>query len=421
MTYLPTRYPPGPLLRDRADLTPDDLSGEDMLHLSQARVVFADYDLIQHDFPDMRDEIYSRSASGSTRNSTSASADFRMKVDDWLLANAALISPTQACQEIVNDPIPVDAVVTRGYRPRHYGRAAVVCAMPHPTIRHSANEPIGLLDLKGVGVGPDKIPLPGPTSNGLLSLQCALREYLMQRVIDEIFKREAPTLWTVPVYAILSLGFGILGSWHGAPAAILVRRAHKRNLGAVTNRLTHEVSLSIERLLRHYGLTSTNPTVRIELLQEHNRIVKRLGGGTFGELAPAEIGLYLALKGSRDRVTIEASGVQTAGDLDTRPPTGMMVDFGAIRAQRHFDRPLALDAHVSLNVSWPHDPDFIQPDPSRALPFSTWSRRALTTHCRSLAEHFVRRSIAASDVRSSIDASIQALLNYWSRQARKPA
>ncbi len=175
-----------------------------------ARVVFANYALIRHDFPALRGA------------STTA-------IDAWLVEHGAVISVGQA--------------------PPMYGRAVV---MPVPG---------GLLDVKGAGVETGVTPTRNWHQNGLLMLGAGIGSAGFQDLIHNVFRDARSELWCVPEYAILDLGFDVrLMDGGTEPACILLRRAHRRQRGGGdlpdAGSVEEQVKLEIELLLRQYGITS---------------------------------------------------------------------------------------------------------------------------------------------------------------------
>src|SRR6478752_7765547 len=95
--------PPCPLFHDTViprrigDLDDDGLRPDTALPLADARLVFADHALLQNDFPLLRDDAL---AAGGCRPDQCDAVR-----EAWLIEHAALISVTQAAQDITNTPI----------------------------------------------------------------------------------------------------------------------------------------------------------------------------------------------------------------------------------------------------------------------------------------------------------------------------
>ena len=280
-----------------------------------ARVMLADYELIRRDFP----EIASYSNS---------------KIDEWILRNAANISPEQAAQEVTNTKIETDGVLRDAYRPREYRRAHVFKA-----------DTGGLIDAKGTG---SVDPHQGNERNGLAALADAFREYLFEKLTSRIFKFEG-RFDTVGTYGVIDLGFDIKWS-NGSQsrAGIVLRQAHVRfHEGKIGDRqredpvvLPTEHQLKVELALRKYGMTAA--------IDVHP-----------GLYSVTRHGDQLNLQGAQD---------------------GSIVDYGGFRAVNHFHKPLyaTYNSDGGANVSdadillEPNSPKYTQPDPSLKIPFGIW-------------------------------------------------
>jgi len=206
-----------------------DLSGlanpkpEQMVRATSARVILADYELIQEDFPETR--VMSHS-----------------EIDQWLLHQTAFVSKGQAAQEDVNTKIPTSSEERVAYRPKEYGRGVVF------EIGKS-----GLIDVKGVGA---LYPMLGDHSNGLLSLGESIREFAYEKLVRKIFKHSKSRFATVRTYAVTDLGFDIKNKDGTlSRAGSVLRQGNKRSKGFLSL-LDDQRALRIEKLLRRYGVTS---------------------------------------------------------------------------------------------------------------------------------------------------------------------
>jgi hypothetical protein len=231
-----------------------------------ARVVFARHAVIQHDFPFMKDAaLLGRDESLRALGGAARARALRRVREEWLLSHAGVVSATQARGAEVNTRVCVGGAAREVWRPTRYGRGLVVSV---ETLEGTAGgNSAGLLDLKGAGVAPGRVPSLGHHSSGLCTLGEVLREFLFQTLIDEIFRRAAPRFWTVPAYAVIDPGFDVrLAGGEAVPAGMLVRRAHRRPEGGteLPRRFSVEeqTQVELELLLRHYGLTSSNRGTR---------------------------------------------------------------------------------------------------------------------------------------------------------------
>jgi hypothetical protein len=219
---------------------PEDLPGGtkvgELNRVKGARIAYADYAALIRDFPKL---------TKLAPNFPTITLAERKTLDEWILANFALMSPAQKRLEgIRNTEIPLDAQAPRvGYRPVGYGRAAVVEG-------ELAGEKIGLIDLKGVGLlrtdgefhqrlidkfsggaKPDQAFLDAirslPNSSGGMDLAEAIRETARQQAVQRSFEARKLPYETVETYFVIELPFRWLkeGS-RSLPAAIYGRQAH---------------------------------------------------------------------------------------------------------------------------------------------------------------------------------------------------
>ena len=159
-------FPPGPLVRTVAELDQPGGRFEDVIRVQTARVVFANYALVTHDFPALR--------------GASAAA-----IDAWLLRHAAVVSVHHAAQAHVNGPIATVGSPLPAFRPPMYGRATVVPV------------PGGLIDVKGAGIEAPVQPARDWHRNGLLMLGAALGSAAFQELVHNVFRHACSQLWCV--------------------------------------------------------------------------------------------------------------------------------------------------------------------------------------------------------------------------------
>jgi hypothetical protein len=175
-----------------------------VLRLANASVIIADYDLIRADFP----------AAVNLSNQS---------IDEWLLKHVGYISDSQADQTYVNTPISVTGEERFAHRPPRYGRA-LVYEMFDPT---DANKQVGLIDAKGVGAVK---PRQKDHGNGIATLGEAIREYVYEKMVNEVMAEEKTGHKTIGSYAVIDPGFNVVhedGSQ--SPAGFYLRQAHHRN------------------------------------------------------------------------------------------------------------------------------------------------------------------------------------------------
>jgi hypothetical protein len=413
-----SRFTEGPLLRVAADIDVPKLAEESVLHIATARVLVADYEVIQHDFAEL-----------STENLTLLNPQLDLLdgerrrhalhalIDDWLLHNAAFISTAQAAQCVVNTPIEVDGRSKVAYRPPRYGRAVVVplcqSEMCHPSLVRSGFMSAGLLDLKGAGVAPTKIPTNGHQSSGLEYLAVALSDFILKKAIDEIFARGLSAVSTVPVYAVLDLGFDVCGGFFGTGAAGMhVRRAHRRPIEGVGTGVDRELAARIESVLRRYGITTATKGFQLHIAATQGRVSWQVGDNSpFDLVDPRAIGVSLSLleRAKAMRLIIDRPVVQLMRNVSSAG--AQMVDFGHLRVESSFAHPFMCrySGAVIENIVWPDSREFVRPDPAVALPPARWDRRQLAASCSDVIERFRTGKWTRGDVEGFVDNLLQPL------------
>jgi hypothetical protein len=341
--------PPGPLLRRVADLRLKNVQPEKVYRLPHARVVFANYDWLQHDFPQLRDENLERSdVELHGLNGSDKRLAVRRRIDEWLLKNVAFISEKQARQEAVNTPIEVTEETATAFRPPHYGRALVYSVAE--SREGAGDEPEageGLLDVKGTGVGPKAEPHFGPHADGLMKLYDAIREVAFQKLIHEVFRIEGAPYTTVPIYAVIDPGFDCKHDRHEGqllPAGLLVRRAHRRpgyRWGTKeSDSPAVPLELKIEFLLRRYGITSVSPATTIDIAERDGGTFIKYGffKVSYDERAVERIKRLTGFKGEPQQ--FDGVCLQFTHEVEANPPRAQFVDLGGYFVRERFENPL---------------------------------------------------------------------------------
>lgn len=409
------RFPAGPMLRTADELDDPGLVADAVRRVASARVIFVDHALLQHDFPELRDDDGDRLR------------------EAWLLAHAGVISEAQTHGDAANEQIAVEGEMRSAWRPSRYGRAVVV-----PAHDPATGAPCGLLDVKGAGVAPGRVPSLDLHSSGLCFLREVLREVAFQALIDEIFRRAAPNLWTVPVYGAIDLGFDAKTRAGAAlPAGILVRRAHRRPpygrelplRGAVEER----TKLEIELLLRHYGLTSSNRGTRYRFERAEGGLRVWYAGHRIFDLSAEQIAWLETWLAGKLPLECDAVNVQLAREIDASPDArAQLVDFGQYEMRPRFGDPLVSLAHGEVlqwgGAIWPGDAAFVQPRATLCVPEDRWGfpERAdgrprpkrvegegPSVLAQELAQGFRRGSLSGEQVRSAIDAHVRESIAHW--------
>jgi hypothetical protein len=280
-----------------------------------------------------------------------------------------------------------------------------------------------LLDLKGCGVAPGRVPSHKRQSDGLEYLGLALYDLLIKRAIDEMCTREGTeSIWTVPVYAVLDLGFDLRAGPYGrGPAGLHVRRAHRRPVAGSDRTVEDRVCFATEMLLRAYGLTTANRGGRMRIERKDGRITLYIDGNVRRRLTtPEEIGFCLAITQDTSSVTLDDIDVQLARDISAAPLSGQMVDFGCLQAIERFRYPVSRSKHMSLQtIIWPHEPEFVQPDPVLQLPLATWGREPLVAFCFSLARRLRDQEISQAEFLQSFQEPLWSLVEGWDRAGKR--
>ena len=347
---LPSR--PIPIPRTVFDLADPSIRPEFVLRVAGARVVFADYDLLRNDFPQL-------------------AAASRGAIDEWLLRNAAVTSAPQAAQETVNTKIATTGETVPAFRPPLYGRAVVTDA-----------EGGGLLDVKGAGVAPGLAPLNRSHANGLLALGEALANVAFREVMERIFRRANAGFSTVPEYAVIDLGFDVRDLFGPAtPACVQVRRAHRRPVGGVELPLAgspeQHVKLEIELLLRHYGMTSCSPATSFVLDDSSGKLTMHYAEKPMPPHSDEQmVSIRKLTRYEGGRLTLEGVNVQLTRESEIRPSRATVIDFGHYSVRDRFELPVVSLVRDRL-IRWggalrPGDAAFPQPSPKLRLPLEAW-------------------------------------------------
>jgi hypothetical protein len=365
---LPVRFPAGPILRRIGELDDEGLRPDTALRLRDARLVFADHTLLQHDFPELHNAVLVAKGVSPERCDQVR--------EDWLMEHAALMSVTQAGQEVTNNAIATEGNPRRVFRPSRYGRAFV------------SDTKTGLLDLKGTGTEPGRAPVVETHGNGLLLMRDGLREVMFQWIVDEIFRHSAPGFWTVPVYGFIDCGFEAKTRTDALdPVGIMVRRAHQRQPGNVDlpekGSRGEEIKFEVELLFRHYGLTSSNRGTRF-LFKDEEYLKVHYSGIELPRITDEDADKVRGWMRGRPSISADGVNIQTVREPDGESEfRAQLIDFGHYQVRSCFEDPVVSMAYGNLMswgaALWPEDPWFPQPVPAYALPVDKWGFGALNT------------------------------------------
>jgi hypothetical protein len=421
------RFPAGPLLREVHELQEPLIKPETALRLAGAKVVVADYELLQADFPALATPSLLREFPELAAMDPAAQGrEIRAHIDAWLVRHAGVVASRQTLENPANTAISTTGERVKVHRPPRYGRAFV------------APVPGGLLDVKGVGVGPDATPSTRLHQSGLMFLGEALADLTFQRVIERALRHCESSFWTLPVYAVLSLGFhAITGDGQRLPAGAQVRRAHRRPLfGADLHPLgsiEQRVKLEIELVLRHYGLSSCTSATTITREQDGDRFRFLYGGLPVDIFTVAEMVAMHEFIGPRYS-RFEGLNIQLIREVGNGPVRAQIVDFGHFEAHERFEHPLVslvLDRVLRWGGAlYPDDPHYVQPRPSLALPRAQWGATSDAEAGRpplpgvirpsnvdrlafALAARFVAGDITGAELDRALRAPVEEASAHW--------
>ena len=171
------------------------------------------------------------------------------------------------------------------------------------------------------------------------------------------------------------------------------------------------MSLQVERLLRSFGMTTASVVKRIHITRMDGQISLTIDN-TPWPMTAARAGICLSLLERAEQVTLDRPDVQLAREMDSPNGTAQILDFGAIRVEEQFVHPIATGSGVTLDrIWWQGEPGYIQPDPARALPLSSWNRRVLSRLCTNLAWQFRRDEISREELRRKLEEPLDAFVH----------
>jgi len=303
--------------------------------------------------------------------------------------------------------------------------------------------PHGLLDVKGSGVAPGRIPTPEMYRSGLIALPIALGELVTQRVVERIFESVGADVHGVGIYAILDLGFR-MKSVSGAllPAAAVIRRAHQRAPGNDDRPAyasdEHRVKLILEFILRYFGVTSCG-TTGLQIWREVDGLHTAYAHRT-DHISSASLERFLGKMSLSAPVDIEMLNVQITRRASLSPLSAVLVDFG----QYHLGvgrfvkpigsfvrtRPMHWGGFIDANSSC-----YIQPSPEFSLdtalaygrPTPSWIPEwtgapspALTTGLFVFAAELVRDFTHGKLTRGGIERRIRDVVETTTRKISGP-
>lgn len=352
------------------DLRQPAIAEEIAYPVATAQVVFSNIKLLQQDFPQLKTRALIKSdPSLGLISQKERRACVARYVNDWVLRNAGFISSEQIQQTRVNSTIKVRDAPVRVYRPPRYGRAFIREA-----------EGGGLLDIKGVGVAAGVTPTCSDYASGLMPLGRALNEVANQLLLERIFCHAGAPYSTLPIYAVIDLGFDIRlhdrsDLWQ--PAGAYVRPAHLRRQSGrdlpLFGSREHFLFTQIEMLLRQYGVTSAASKVYSLRLTEGNVNLSYKGQRLQVHDAKLLMNFKNILRDPGTTVDFDAINIQTLAESENDTT---LVDFGHYEVREKFTVPIVSTVadrpFMWGSASLPNESYFIQPNANLAIPTSKW-------------------------------------------------
>jgi hypothetical protein len=372
-------------IKEYRELEPETLE-ETAYIVRGARVVWADYEKIACDFPFFN----------------SSRADLEGEINNWLINNCAVMSSSQLRNAIGIDPNNSDMVVrpVKAYRPPWYGRALIFQA--NELMRGADNNgqeescEVPLIDIKGVGVGPEVIPdEANPHKSGWIHLPMALYELASQKLVERVFKKYDLDVKGVPIYAVLDIGPRTkLPVWvrglnfsNPHPVSVVVRQghirpAHNQSLPKHGSE-QQQAMLFVELLLRRYGITSCLDSCRIKIAENEGKLICKFGSRVLTASPRKELERIInenqiALPATFDTLTLQITRFFTL-----RPFSVRLIDFGQYTLKSSFKYPL-LSMVSDRAVNWggticPGSENWVVPDEIYAGE-RAWGEREFPEH-----------------------------------------
>jgi len=431
MTKKNQRFSPGPMLRTAEELEDPNVTSESALRISSARVVWADYELLRHDFPQLRSRSLLTAQPELRRlRGKKRKAALQHIIDGWLLRNGAIISQSQADHSQVNTQIETSGEMVEVYRPPRYGRSLVVSlrnnnrSLAPQLAARWEEEADGLLDLKGVGTAPTIVPADSIYGNGLMPLREALADLVLQQAMEALFRHAGTGFRCVPVYAVLDPGFDVLSKFFPPrPAGIQVRRAHRRPVGGaeLPFRGSDEqfVKFEIEMLLRRYGITSANASTVITVEDCDGQLEI-----TYGQRPTdgywhnrQQYQQFLDAIGVEGPAQFAGVNIQLTREIGRNPSSAQLIDFGHYEIHQRFNDPVVSLVRDRVmrwgGVIEPGNPHFVQPHPDLCPPSEHWGGRKHEEFCAILADEFRARELDGEQLRARLHALLATATTRW--------
>ena len=438
-------FAPGPVLTSIEDLEQDGVLPETVLRVVGARVVYANYNLLKHDFPQLKDHVLEKqfpllkTLKGNEKKKACC-----YKIDEWLIRNTAFVSQNQAKQSVVNTPIAIGNETVKAWRPPGYGRALVFSIEENDKglllddHRKTPAFENRLIDVKGTGVAPGVQPVNASHSNGINRLGFAFFELIIQELLQRIFRHSKTAIQTLPFYGIIDPGFDEQNElMHKSPAALLLRRAHRRpkDSGGLYHydSTGQHVQLEIEQMLRKYGITSVNSVTTIKVWKENGQLQIHYGDQPldfFNKEQKAEIERVSHFKDGMGILSFDGINIQHTREFSLDPTQATLVDFQTYTIKERFDDPLLSLVSDKLlrwgGSIWPDYEDFVRPNPELQIPFHLLSDtgsicgynmgekvKKINSLCYGLADDFRANRMSREMLLGTLQTYLDALTAHW--------
>lgn len=301
----------------------DYVEGSESFHkVSNPRIIWIDRKAILEDFPSVCPLIGSNELHPAS-------------VSRWMLENCGYVSKPHLVQNDASQRMLVDENTTFGYRPIRYGRAAIFDA-------YKKDQKIGLVDVKGCGVGKDKVPKVANHCTGLLELHMALNEIAYQKIFECVFRNYGIKISTVPIYCLIDLGFRFNSITGSHRACQIVRSAHLRPEGNDELPLyqsdRHSITLMIEYLLRFLGFC-TGGWPKLEIFTNENNQLDHWAFSTnkVPGLTTNHIEHLVRDLGIQAPYSMGFCNIQTCREVSLTAPFASLVDFGGYHFRDSFE------------------------------------------------------------------------------------
>lgn len=433
----------GPVLQRFEEMKREDYLKEEARFTTGAKVILADYKLLQHDFPCLQDDrLEIEYPEIKLLEDDVRELVIKKRIDEWLIRHSCWVSFNQAAQDMVNTPIPVTEDETYVYRPTLYGRACITSIKnnrealgiePPPGFEDED----GLLDVKGFGLAPGQKHRYWNHGNGLLSLEEAFKEFLNQQLVQAIFRHSGSKMETLPTYAIIQLDFSLRNDLDiMGPAGLLVRRAHRRpeNPGGLPVYQTEMqlIQLEAEMLLRHYGVTSCNYITGVRVWKDtEGQFRIKYGDHELQNLTPEQLKNLEEVSRLDDKpLYFEGVNIQHTREFTLDPPHLTLIDFGSFEVREKFKYPilsLVSDRLLHWGGSiWPGFDNYPQPVEGVRVPFDIWGNNThfwgfevglkdskQNTLCRGVAEHLGSGELNRLDAANILNAFLSTAVAQW--------